>query len=254
MKYIINTTLIIAVLFAGIYVMAKQGGDIMDISQKVIDASIKTHGGNKSYEKLHLEFDFRDKHYTSSRNKGDFQYTRAFRDKTGEQIKDIMTNETFSRAIDGKISELDQKKINSYRNSINSVNYFALLPYFLNDEAVRKKYLGMTSIKDIPYHKIEVTFSEDGGGEDHDDIYVYWIREKEFTLDYMAYSYQVNQGGVRFREAYNPREIGGIRIQDYVNYKYHNKDFPVDQLDAKFAAGELEELSRIELVNVRAVE
>lgn len=253
MKYIINSILIIAVLFMGIYVMAKQRGDIMDISQKVIDACIKKHGGKKKYEKAHFVFDFRDKHYVSERNKGEFTYSREYTDKTGQEIKDVMSNESFVRRTDQKVTKLDDKKIQSYRNSINSVNYFALIPFFLNDEAVHKKYLGLQSLKDIPYHKIQVTFSEDGGGDDHDDVYVYWIRDQEFTLDYLAYSFEVNKGGVRFREAYNPREVGGIRFQDYVNYKYHDKDIPVHELDKKFESGELEELSKIELENIESL-
>ena len=69
-------------------------------------------------------------------------------------------------------------------------------------------------------------------------------------MDYLAYSFQVNGGGVRFREAYNPRTVGGIRFQDYVNYKHENKDFPVQQLDQAFLNKELKELSRIELKNI----
>lgn len=250
MKYIINTLLIVTVLFLGLYVVAKQRNDIMDISQKVIDEAIKKHGGNKLYEKAHYAYDFRDKHYVAKRQKGDFTYTREYIDKTGDKIMDVMTNETFVRKTNDQVTALDDKKINNYRNSINSVNYFAFLPYALNDEAVHKKYLGYADIDDIPYHKIQVTFDQEGGGDDYDDIYVYWIRDEDFTLDYLAYSYEVNGGGVRFRKAYNPREVGGIRFQDYINYKYFNKDFPVDQLDEKLMAGELEELSRIELKNI----
>lgn len=240
----------IVCVFLFITSFSKQKNDLFDFSQKVIDQCIKVHGG-KAFTKAHYSFDFREKSFIYKRNKDQFQYTRTFIDKKGDEIKDVLTNEKFVRSVNSKVAVLDDKKRRAYSDALNSVHYFAFLPYFLNDAAANKKYLGLTTIKNIPYHKIQVTFTEEGGGTDHDDVFVYWIREGDFTLDYLAYSYHVNGGGVRFREAYNQRQVGKIRFQDYVNYKHQNKSFPVEKMDEAFENGQLKELSRIDLVNVK---
>jgi len=237
-------------VFLFITSFTKQKKGLFDFSQKVIDECIKVHGG-KAFQKAHFRFDFRDKSFEYQRKKDQFTYIREFTDKQGDKIKDVLTNEAFERISNGAKVDLDTKKTRAYSDALNSVHYFAFLPYFLNDKAANKKYLGLITIKDISYHKIQVTFNEENGGTDHDDVFVYWIREGDFTMDYLAYSYHVNGGGVRFREAYNQRKIGNIRFQDYVNYKHEDKTFPVDKMDEAFANGELKELSRIDLKNVR---
>jgi len=68
-------------------------------------------------------------------------------------------------------------------------------------------------------------------------------------VDYLAYSYHVNGGGVRFRSAYNSREVDGVRFQDYINYK-HDSTTPVEEMDEYYLKGELKELSKIELRNI----
>jgi len=242
--------LAIGCVFLFITSFSKQKNDLFDFSQKVIDESIKVHGA-KAFVKAHYTFDFREKSFEYKRNKDDFEYKRTYNDKKGDAIKDVLTNGNFVRTVNGQAIDLDDKKRRAYSDALNSVHYFAFLPYFLNDAAAKKKYLGLTKIKDIPYHKIQVTFDEEGGGTDHDDVFVYWIREGDYTLDFLAYSYHVNGGGVRFREAYNQRKVGKIRFQDYVNYKHEDKTYPVGEMDEAFENRQLKELSRIDLVNVQ---
>lgn len=218
--------------------------------QKIIDASIKAHGG-ENYVKKEVTFDFRGRTFTYRNDGGNYRYTRSA--KSGEQpYLDILSNDGFKRMSGDQLTPLDNKKTKAYTESVNSVVYFAILPYFLNDGAVNKRYLGQKSIKGTNYHKIEVTFDEEGGGTDHDDVYVYWIDAADYSLDYLAYSFEVNGGGVRFREAYNSRRINGIIFQDYINYK-HDKNTPVESLDDVLVAGELMELSRIELENISSI-
>ena len=69
-------------------------------------------------------------------------------------------------------------------------------------------------------------------------------------MDYLAYNYQVDGGGARFRETYNVRTIDGIRFADYVNYKPVPKTLEVSTFDSLFVNGQLEELSRIDTENV----
>ena len=71
-------------------------------------------------------------------------------------------------------------------------------------------------------------------------------------MDYLAYSYFEKDGEhYRFREAKNPREVGGMRFQDYVNYKPTSKEASLESLEDLYKQGQLEELSRIDLVNIQ---
>ncbi|HEY0110275.1 MAG TPA: hypothetical protein VGB67_11635, partial [Fibrella sp.] len=59
-------------------------------------------------------------------------------------------------------------------------------------------------------------------------------------------------GGPRFRKAINPQVVGGIRFQDYINYKGDEKDTTsVSSYDRRYEAKQLPELSRIEQKNIR---
>jgi len=217
--------------------------------QKIVDKAIDAAGGEK-YNNLNAEFDFRDKHYIAKRNGGEFSYERVFKDSLGT-IHDFVTNTGFKREINGEVVVVPDTMAAKYTSSTNSVNYFALLPYGLNDAAVTKKFLGETTINDTAYYKIQVTFSADGGGEDYEDKYLYWINQNTFSMDYLAYSFaESDETSFRFRVAYNPRVVNGIRFQDYINYKPENNSFRVDQSEDLFKQGELVELSRINTENV----
>jgi hypothetical protein len=69
-------------------------------------------------------------------------------------------------------------------------------------------------------------------------------------MDYFAYSYESDGGGIRFREAINPRKIGGILWQDYVNYKPADETVSLDTLESMFISGTLEKLSEIKMENI----
>jgi len=216
--------------------------------QKIINDAIKAHGG-KLYDTANYAFEFRSKQYTFKHKDSRYEYTMQQTNK-GQQIDYFMDNDKFVRSIDGEVQELDAKASLRYSNSLNSVIYFALLPYRLNDPAVRKAYKGKMKIKGANYDMIEVRFTEEGGGTDHDDIYYYWVNEQTKTIDYLAYSFHVNGGGVRFRNAFNPVTVDGIRFQDYENYSA-DKDTPLEELPALFEQKALKLLSKIELKNIR---
>ena len=219
-------------------------------AQQIVDAAIEEHGGSK-YEGSRVTFYFRDRHYIATRGEGKFQYERIFRDSSGAEIRDVLTHEGFYREVGGKRVALSTKDSSAYANSVNSVIYFALLPYFLNDAAVIKQYLGETTIKGAPYQKVKVTFRQDGGGEDFEDEYLYWFHKDNHTLDYLAYNFKVNGGGARFREAYSTRTSNGIRFANYRNYKPKDDNRNVAEFDDLFENGGLELLSLIELKEVR---
>jgi hypothetical protein len=219
-----------------------------DKAQVIVDQAIAAHGGEK-FEDMHLAFDFRGRHYTATRKGGLFTYTRSFTDSTG-RVEDRLNNEGFLRKVNGRPVALPEERKTAFSMSVNSVIYFAVLPYGLNDPAVRKQYLGEATIRQQPYHKIQVSFHQEGGGVDHEDVFVYWIHQKTHVLDYLAYSYLTDEGGIRFRAAYGPRQVGGLRFQQYINYEPLDKQAKVADMDKLFETGQLKELSRIELENI----
>ena len=129
--------------------------------------------------------------------------------------------------------------------------YFAFLPYGLNDAAAIKTYLGQTTIKGKEYHQVKVTFQAEGGGEHFEDEFLYWFGVDDFLMDYLAYSYHTDGGGVRMREVREAHEVCGIRFQDYVNLKAASKDTPLDSMQYLYEKGALEKLSEINLENIR---
>ncbi len=219
-------------------------------AEKIVDSAIEAHGGN-AFAGSKIEFDFRDIHYTIFKTPDRFEYIREFSDSTGN-VKDLLNNDGFVRSVNGtKIDTLSEEWIGKYSRSVNSVAYFAFLPYGLNDPSVFKKSLGVTEINGEKYNLIKVTFAEEGGGEDFDDEFLYWIGTEDSMVDFIAYSYHTDGGGVRMREVSAVQEVGGIRFQNYLNLKPHNESVPVEKMQDLYEAGELELLSEINLENIK---
>lgn len=216
-------------------------------SQKIIAKTIAAHGG-KLYNTAHYSFNFRGDTYIFKNEGNEYEYKKIY-DKAEFTITDALKNGTFSRTINNNAINLTDEQAAKEINNLNSVIYFATLPHKLSDKAVNSKYIESTTIKNKPYHVIEVTFNKNGGGEDYEDIFYYWINTSTNKIDYLAYSYKVNKGGIRFRSAYNSRVIDGITFQDYINYKAevgtHLKDLP-----KLYEANKLEEVSRIQTENI----
>jgi hypothetical protein len=212
-------------------------------AKEILDNSIKAHGGSR-YDSAHYQFIFRDKQYGFNNQNG-YIYSVVAKDSTGSIIVDSLRNGNFTRTVDNETIELSSKDVSKYSNALNSVIYFALLPYKLMDKAVKPTYLGETIIDGEDYDVVEVTFGENGGGKDYDDVFCYWINKNSHYMNYMAYSYHTNDGGVRFRSAYNPRTVDGIRFQDYVNWEAP-LGTPLEELPKLYENGQLKELSKIE--------
>jgi Family of unknown function (DUF6503) len=217
----------------------------------IVDQAIEAHGGDILNNAL-MSFDFRGRHFSVTRNDGLFSYERTYTDTDGRTIRETLTNEGFDREIDGRPSIMDSTTSHNMLTSVNSVVYFALLPLPLNDPAVVKRYLGEATISGEPYDKVEVTFKQDGGGRDYEDRFIYWFHRDRHTMDYMAYYFYVNDEGSRFRKAINIRDVGGVRIQDYVNMKSDSLDYnSVEHYDRMFEEGKLVPVSEVILDNVR---
>ncbi|WP_242157597.1 DUF6503 family protein [Aestuariivivens sediminis] len=216
----------------------------------IINKSIEVSGG-KRFEHSTIDFDFRDRHYKAIRDKGYFLLTRTTLVGSDTIVDALNSKDDFIRYRNQKKIQLHDTMAVKYKSSVNAVHYFSVLPYRLNDDAVNKTYIGKTKINDKEYHKIKVTFNAEGGGEDFEDVFVYWINADTFKADYIAYSYAESDGiGYRFREAYNERYINGIRFVDYNNYKPKGSNIDLMAMDRLFEQKALHLLSKVELINI----
>ncbi len=217
-------------------------------AQEIVDRTIEKAGGSR-YDNAIIDFTFRGKRYRSKRNEGIYELERFANSPKG-LIHDMISNSGFKRTIENCPVKVADSLITRISDGVNSVHYFANLPYGLNAPAVNKELVGESIIREKPYYKIKVTFDQDGGGTDFEDEFMYWIHKEDFTIDYLAYKYEVNGGGIRFREAYNPRVVNGIRFIDYNNYKTDNLKTPLNTLDELFEKKKLKLLSKIELKDI----
>lgn len=217
-------------------------------ANNIVNEAIKIAGGD-SIASATIQFKFRDKMYKAVRDGGAFSLSRSFTDSIGA-VRDELSNAGFTRFVNNEMVTISDSIANLYSNAVNSVHYFSILPVGLNDGAVYKTYLDTVTLNEKSYHKIKVTFNEENGGEDFDDVFVYWFSTEDYKLDYLAYQYHVNGGGIRFREAFNERYINGARIVDYNNYKPETIAIDIETIDELFKIGKLQLLSKIELENV----
>lgn len=223
-----------------------------DDPQYIVDRAIEAHG-SKVLDNAVITFDYRDKHFKATRQNGLFSYERTYEDSLGS-IREVYNNDEAFMEIDGVRVDTSEKKIYSIQETNNSVVYFGFVPYFLNDGAVVKEYLGQATIRGEPYHEIQITFQQENGGPDYEDRFIYWFHAEDYTMDYLAYDFHVNDGGTRFREAYNIRTIEGVRVLDFKNYtsdRFPQPGTPIEDYETLLGTDELELLSEINLENVK---
>ncbi|NBC01809.1 MAG: hypothetical protein GVY15_13235 [Bacteroidetes bacterium] len=187
-------------------------------AEALIDDAIAAHG-MQALDDAAVSFTFRDEAFTVARDGGTFAYTRSFEDDTGRRVVDTLSNDGLARTVDGEPVDIPEDEHGAALTAVNSVVYFALLPYFLQDPAVEARYLGADTVRAAPYHQVEVTFAAEDGGPDYEDRFVYWFHAEARTMDYLAYYFHTEDGGSRLRIAENPRTVAGIRFQDYGNYE-----------------------------------
>ena len=169
-----------------------------------------------------VAFDFRGDNYLLRQDEGRFHYRRTYVDSLGRAVREGLTNDGIYRVVEGDTVELSATERDAVRTTVNSVRYFALLPEPLEDSAVQPVYSGRDTIGGVAYHRIKVTFRKEGGGDDWQDVFMYWFHTDTYAMDYLAYAFgqgpSEEDSGTRFREAYNVRWVNGIRVADYYNY------------------------------------
>ncbi len=219
-------------------------------AELLIDDTVEAHGG-ALYDKAHYRFTFRDKNYTFHNSENGYVYTVSSIKKK-DTIIDVLENGKLTRTINGAVITLSEKDNAKYTEALNSVIYFATLPHKLKDKAVNKSFEGSAMVNEQQYERLGISFDQEGGGKDYDDKFMYWINSKTNTIEFLAYSYSTDGGGVRFRSAFNPRVVDGILFQDYINYKAPIGT-PLKDLLGMYEKGGLQELSRILTEDVHSV-
>ncbi len=215
-----------------------------DKASVIIEQCIATHGG-ENYRHLDVSFDYRKFRMHLMQNEGAFLYERTTKDSAGNEIHDALNNDVFTRKINGKVQDLSKKDYEKYKEGLNAIAYFALLPYKLSEPAVNLKYLGEIKIGSNTYDKINVTFDKEAGGKDHQDEFCYWINRQTHTMDYLSYS----NGGPRFRTVIKRQKVDGVMFQDYDNYEILDTTLSTADYDEAFILGKAELLSKIEQEN-----
>ncbi len=169
-----------------------------------------------------MRFTFRGASFRLAHQRdGRFHYRRSLTDSLGRSVVEGLTNDGPYRVVNGDTTTLGAEGRAEVETAVNSVAYFARLPAPLDAPAVQPSYRGRDTIDGTPYHRVRVTFQQEGGGRDWQDIFLYWFHTETSAMDYLAYAYGLGpdeETGTRFRKADNVRRRGGVRIADYDNY------------------------------------
>ncbi len=222
--------------------------------EDVVRRAIDVHGSERLRD-AEVHFDFRGEPFSMDRKpSGTFRYaveTRGSGCMSGGPAKIVVSNGGTERFVDGEESPrwFDILEYMDYAK-VNSVVYFASMPLPILDPAVQLHDAGTEELDGETLRRVRVTFAEKGGGADHEDEFMFWFRESDGRMAYLAYSYYTNGGGVRFRVPKNPREIQDAWFFDYDNYQAKDLETPLQDLLAMHREGKLEKVSEVLTENV----
>ena len=212
----------------------------------IIQKAIENSGKAKVFDHK-ISYKFRDKTYISEGNCGQFKMIRI---DSSKQIKDVYYKNELKRTVDGKAVQLPDSTATRIKSSINSVNYFVHLPYRLEDAAVQAQRLLNDTIDGKAYYQLEVKFKEKGGGKDFQDVYRYWFDQNNYSMDYLAYTFLDNGGGMRFRAKRFEKRNNDVVFQDYNNFKPTSDTLQIDRLSTAYQKNQLKKVSEIIIKSV----
>lgn len=216
-----------------------------DRGERLIERAVEAHRARKLASAT-VEFSFRDVPYRMTRDAGRFRYERW----PAPGRREVLTNRGFTLYIHGRPAKLSPVAAAARSRSLNSVVYFASLPYVLLDPAVRARAVGPQGVGGRALDVVEVRFVAEGGGEDHDDVFRYWFDPETGELAYLAYSFTRGQGGVRFRERTGVVVSEGVKLVNWANFGLPDPSVDLASLPELWSRGELPRLSNVELEDV----
>jgi len=224
-----------------------------DGAEALVQRTIQAHGAER-LRAARVEFVFRGDRYAMTREGGRFRYERIRATEEGLEEKVVLDNEGVQVFIAAEEVHDSAESQALKDQGLNSVVYFASLPLPLLDPAVQAERLPDQEVKGVQHHVLKVSFRKKGGGTDHDDAFRYWLDPETGLIDYMAYSYARNEGGVRFRVARARHEVQGIVFTDWTNFGNEDESTPLDDLPRLWESGKLPKLSEIELEQLRVLQ
>lgn len=230
-------------------VAAEPGDDTPQAAHDVLSRAAGAHGLTRD-RRLAIDFGFRGTPYRLRLDGTDVRYARTVRDRQGERV-DTLVGSTFEVRRGATVVDVAPDRAGAWRRSLNSVAYFATLPRPLFDDAVIARSLGRSTLAGRDWDTVEVRFHEEGGGDDHDDVFRYWFDPQTGEMAYLAYTFRVNGGGVRLRRVIGRHEVEGVVLLDWANLGLDGPSHTIDAAVAAFERGELPQLSTIELADVR---
>lgn len=212
--------------------------------EEIIEKTIEVAGG-ENYKKATISFNFRENTYKSERNGLEFSLEKQSTEGL-DSIRDMVSNSGFQRYVNDSLRIIPDSLLVRLNKEIKTVHYFAHLPYGLDNRGLNKELLEEARIEGEPYYQLKMSFGQRASGVAGHDEFLYWIHKEDFTLDYLAYKFVEEEEGIRFRAAFNPRVINGIRFVDYRNYTFRNSETGLSELDELYENDKLELLSTIE--------
>lgn len=219
------------------------------MAESIIDSAISYYSHTEVQGQI-ISFDFRERDYSVEWRSSGVYYESSYQDSLGRHKRQL-DNGAYAELLDGDLLDISPEDAVNRRASVNSVLYFGLLPYHLRDEAVKSQYLGIEVMDGDSCYKIEVRFDETDGGDDFQDVFLYWFDTSSYAMRYLAYSYIEDEGGTRFRAAYNARRINGIMFQDYENFRGPSDPDSLKYISSMYSEGTLPLLSKIEVNQIR---
>jgi hypothetical protein len=211
----------------------------------LLQSTLRAHGSERLAESG-WQFTFRGDRFRMARGGGSFVYER--RPQSGGPVLRLDNRGLTAWAGDRPV---DLAAPDAARRGLNSVVYFASLPLGLKDPAVRLRRLPPRTIEGRPLPELEVRFAAEGGGEDHEDVFRYWIDPDSGLLRYLAYRFERGGGGVRFRRAVSTVEVGPVVFTQWKNYGIDDPSIPLDEVVHRWAQGRLPWISDIVLEDVQ---
>lgn len=229
---------------------AVRGSDVERVA--IVDRAIQHHGGDV-YGKSEARLDVCSKsgcfrvETRATEGSLDFEVSGKARGK----LREVRSWDGVTTVLeDGEAMAVSPDDLQPYLDWAMARIYFCFLPYRLNDPGVYKQDLGLTTWEGRHLHRIKVTF-EPGSSTDASDEYMYWFDPETARLEYFAYTYDDNGGGLRFRRAINHRRLGGILFFDQENLGTEGADLSVDAIDAAYVRDQLRYVSTVRFENIK---
>lgn len=212
----------------------------------------KAHGADR-LEHATVEFALDGARFRVERDGERFAYARTWADRSGLVFRDVLTAEGLERTIDGRAVGLGEAARREAATALRAAVYLALLPFSLDGAAEEALVLTPDTLSGQAYERVALPLDRAAPGLDERGRLVLWIHPERHTVDYLAYRYAADGGGARFRAAYEPRTVEGVRFANHYEFSGDLLEVPVEGLGQFYERGELNFLGRVELDSVRVL-